>query len=298
MARASAFSDCHPLVNLLFFALMLAVTMFVLHPVCLAVSLGGALACLVSLRGWRGAAESGKLVVPVALLAALLNPAFNHRGATILLYLPTGNPLTLESILYGLAAGAMLAAVVLWFACINAVMTSDKFVYLFGRWAPALSLVLSMALGFLPRFARQLRAVGQARRAAGRDLARGSLPGRLREAAAQFSILITWSLENAVDTADSMRSRGYGLPGRTAFSLYRLSGRDRALLLWMGLLGLWVGSVWLSGGFDSQYFPRFQAGFFSPGTAAGCLALLLLALTPVILNTWEARTWTRLHSGN
>ena len=56
MARASAFSDCHPLVNLLFFALMLAVTMFVLHPVCLAVSLGGALACLVSLRGWRGAA--------------------------------------------------------------------------------------------------------------------------------------------------------------------------------------------------------------------------------------------------
>ena len=32
---------------------------------------------------------------------------------TILTYLPTGNPLTLESVLYGLAAGAMLCAVLL-----------------------------------------------------------------------------------------------------------------------------------------------------------------------------------------
>ena len=39
-----------------------------------------------------------------ALLAAVVNPAFVHQGVTILTYLPSGNPLTLESILYGLAA--------------------------------------------------------------------------------------------------------------------------------------------------------------------------------------------------
>ncbi len=44
-----------------------------------------------------------------------MNLAFNHEGATILAYLPSGNPLTLESIAYGFAAAAMLAAVVLWF---------------------------------------------------------------------------------------------------------------------------------------------------------------------------------------
>jgi energy-coupling factor transport system permease protein len=49
---------------------------------------------------------------------------------------PLRNPLTLESIFYGLAAAVMLAAVVLWFGCYNEVMTSDKFIYLFGRVIP------------------------------------------------------------------------------------------------------------------------------------------------------------------
>ena len=30
--------------------------------------------------------------LPVLLLAALVNPAFNHAGVTILIYLPSGNP--------------------------------------------------------------------------------------------------------------------------------------------------------------------------------------------------------------
>ena len=66
------------------------------------------------------------------------NLAFNHEGATILAYLPSGNPLTLESIVYGLSAAVMMASVILWFSCYNAVMTSDKFAYLFGRVIPAL----------------------------------------------------------------------------------------------------------------------------------------------------------------
>ena len=32
-----------------------------------------------------------------------------------------------------------------------------------------------------------------------------------------LSIMVTWCLENAIETADSMKSRGCGLPGRSAF---------------------------------------------------------------------------------
>ena len=152
MRGRDAFSSYHPLVNFLYFALVLAYTMCLMHPASLLISLAGALAYSIYLNGRRAVRFSLLFLLPMMLMAALLNPAFNHEGATLLTYLPSGNPLTLESILYGLAAAAMLAAVITWFSCYTAVMTSDKFVYLFGRVIPALSLVLSMALRFVPRF--------------------------------------------------------------------------------------------------------------------------------------------------
>lgn len=44
-----------------------------------------------------------------------------------------GNPLTLESLWYGAAAGGMLVCILMWFHCYNVVMTSEKFIHLFGR---------------------------------------------------------------------------------------------------------------------------------------------------------------------
>ena len=88
--------------------------MVLTHPACLMISLCGAAACLIAQRGWRGAAGTLWYVLPVVLLATAVNPAFSHRGATVLAYLPSGNPLTLESIAYGVGAGAMLAAVLLF----------------------------------------------------------------------------------------------------------------------------------------------------------------------------------------
>ena len=159
-----AFLACHPAVNLLYFVLVLTFSMFFLHPLCLAVSLCAALWCAAQLNGGAAVRRSALLLAPTALLAALVNLAFNHQGATILAYLPSGNPLTLESIAYGFAAAAMLAAVVLWFSCWNTVMTSDKLMHLFGRVVPALSLLLSMTLRFVPRFQAKLREVTAARR--------------------------------------------------------------------------------------------------------------------------------------
>ena len=255
MRNKDAFSGYHPTINFLYYALVLLFSMCLMHPVYLAISLTGALAYDIYLKGRKAVRFAVMGLLPMAALAALLNPAFNHEGATILTYLPSGNPLTLESILYGLAAGAMLCAVVLWFVCFNAVITSDKFVYLFGRVIPALSLVLSMTLRFVPLFRRQLEVVRQAQFCIGRDASCGSVWQRVRRAVTIFSIMVTWSLESAIDTADSMRSRGYGQPGRTAFSIYRLDSRDRSLLLWLAFCGTYLLAAALSRGLFFQYYP-------------------------------------------
>ena len=291
-----AFSSYHPAVNFLYFGRVLFFTMCFLHPACLLLSLAAALRYAVCLNGRRAVRRSLRYLLPAALLAALINPAFNHQGATILTYLPSGNPLTLESIAYGLAAAALLSAVVTWFSCYTAVMTSDKFVYLFGRVIPALSLVLSMALRFVPRFQVQARAVSQAQRCVGRDVSDGSLLQRLRNGVTILSILLTWCLENALETADSMKSRGYGLPGRTAFSIYRLDDRDQAALWWLGALGGYILSMWGVGGFACRYFPTFRLAPRDGWSLSGLLAFGLLCLTPVIIDRREDRQWTRLRS--
>lgn len=290
-----AFSSYHPAVNFLYFGLVLFFTMCFLHPACLLLSLAAALRYAVCLNGRRAVRRSLRYLLPAALLAALINPTFNHQGATILTYLPSGNPLTLESIAYGLAA-ALLSAVVTWFSCYTAVMTSDKFVYLFGRVIPALSLILSMALRFVPRFQVQARAVSQAQRCVGRDVSDGSLLQRLRNGVTILSILLTWCLENALETADSMKSRGYGLPGRTAFSIYRLDDRDQAALWWLGALGGYILSMWGAGGFACRYFPTFRLAPRDGWSLSGLLAFGLLCLTPVIIDRREDRQWTRLRS--
>ena len=291
------FTDCHPAVNFLYFALVLAFSMCLTHPAALLISLAGACCYLTRLLGASELGRSARWLVPMALLAALVNPAFVHQGVTILTYLPSGNPLTLESILFGLASALLLAAVVLWFRCFGEVMTSDKFIYLFGRIIPALSLVLSMTLRFVPRFRRQFRTVAQAQRFMGRDTENGSLLRRGRNAMKVFSILVTWSLESAIDTADSMRSRGYGQPGRTAFALYRLDDRDRSLLLWLGFCGLYLLSGVLSGGLYFQYYPLLLGAPAQPLTVSFFAVYLLLCLTPAGLSLAQRRRLRRLMKG-
>ncbi len=292
MGRKDSFAAFHPLVNFLYFALVLLFAMFFKHPVSLAASFLCAILYAAELQGWRKALGSVLALLPLILFAAVLNPAFNHQGVTILCYLPTGNPLTGESILYGFAAAVMLGSVILWFTCCTAVLTSDKFIYLFGRVLPAVSLILSMTLRFVPRFRTQLQAVREAQRGMGRDIT-GKLSVQIKNAAAILSALITWSLENAVEMADSMKSRGYGLSGRTAFSIYHFERRDWLLLGWLLLCAVYICYGWFEGALRWQYFPVF----------GGQLALsyqmiyLALCLTPVMLARKEEYLWKRLRSG-
>lgn len=291
------FSGYHPAVNFLYFALVIGFSMFLMHPVSLIISLGASLAYAVYLNGRKAVRFSLLVMLPMMAVAALVNPAFNHEGATLLAYLPSGNPLTLESILYGLAAAAMLAAVVTWFSCYTAVMTSDKFVYLFGRIIPALSLVLSMTLRFVPKFQAQFRVVSEAQRCVGRDVSNGGLLRRLRNAVTIFSIMLTWSLENAIETADSMKSRGYGLPGRTAFSIYRFDSRDRSVLAWLIYCGFFLCCGAAAGGFAWRYYPTMKGVAWTPLTVCFQAVYLALCLTPVALDLWADWNWRKLHGG-
>lgn len=127
-------------------------------------------------------------MIPFLLFMAVMNPVFNHQGVTILFYLNNGNPITKESILYGVAAACMFVTVIVWFSCYNVVMTSDKFIYIFGKILPALSLIFSMVLRFVPRYLAQIKVISNAQKCIGRDVSQ-EISSRVRGMGLRFSPL-------------------------------------------------------------------------------------------------------------
>ena len=290
------FSTFHPVVNFVYFSAVILFSMFFLHPILIGIGIISAFIYSVMLKGKRAVKFNLLYMLPMLLLMAALNPAFNHQGVTILFYLKNGNPVTLESILYGAAAACMFVTVIFWFSCYNAVMTSDKFIYLFGRIIPALSLILSMVLRFVPRYTAQIKVISNAQKCIGRDATQGNFIRRARNGIKILSIMTTWALENAIETADSMRSRGYGLAKRTSFSLYRFDSRDKAVLT--AIMGLIIivltGSA--AGLNTMRFFPSIKAAkvtFFSISVYS---AYFILCMLPVFINIVEDAKWKRIES--
>lgn len=290
------FKTYHPIVNFVYFVFVIGFSMFFMHPVCLAVSLVSAFAYSVILKGKKAVRTNLIYMLPVVLAAALINPAFNHEGVTILEYLPGDNPLTLESIAYGIGAAVMIISVICWFSCYNEIMTSDKFIYLFGRIIPSLSLVLSMTLRFVPKFSAQLKTVINAQRCIGRDMSNGSIIQRAKHGISVMSIMVTWALENAVETADSMKSRGYGLPGRSAFSIFTFDKRDRRALFLIMALGIYTFAGNLTGGMYFRYFPSLKGNGFSIFSMSVFTAYFVLCIFPVVIEISEVRKWKAIKS--
>ena len=289
-----SFSALHPALTFCYFAAVLLLTMLVLHPVFLALSLLGALGYCAVLRGWRSLGRTLGWLVPFLVLMAALNALLNHAGVTMLFYLPNGNPVTREALCYGAAAAAMFAAVILWFQCCNVVMTAEKYLYVFGSALPGVSLLLSMALRFVPKFSAHIRSVRAAQASLGCGTREGSAWQRLKNGAHILSVTVSWALESGITAADSMKSRGYGEKGRTAFSIYRMDDRDRSLLVWFIFCGAYVLCGVLAGGLRFRYYPSLAGAPVTPMTVSFFVVYFLLCLTPAALDLAAARQWRQI----
>ncbi len=291
-----SFHTYHPLISFFYFVMVIGCSMFVMHPIFLGLSFVGGFSYYVYLKGKKAWKTLLWLCIPIFLISAVANPLFNHEGVTFLAYFRTGNPLTLESIVYGMASGLMIVTVLNWFSCYQVVMTSDKFIYLFGKIIPAMSLILSMVFRFVPKFKIQIEKVYDAQKCIGRDMEQGNLLDRAKHGLKVLSIMTTWALENSVETADSMKARGYGLRGRTNFSNYRFDGRDKKIFILMLILGVTILSGIGMKTVDFLYYPMLQMNENNVWAVVVYIAYGILCLLPMFINTVEEIKWNYLQS--
>ncbi len=292
MENQDTFSTYNPIICFVFFIGAIAFGMFFVHPLFLIASITLACSYYLTIKKRKGL----KLIIgmiPVFIALSLITPLFNTYGDTVLFTYFGSRPYTLEALTYAIELAAMFVSIIIWFACYNAVMTSDKFVYIFGRTAPSISLVLSMILRLVPSFEKKAIQIAGARKCIGMAGDAGTKMEKVEHGMTIISTLTTWALEGGITTADSMRSRGYGCGNRTSFAVYRFGVRDIGLLAGMIALTILIFVCAFMGGTAYEAGSSITFGLFTVIGLAGYVVFLAI---PTVLNIMEAITWHILRS--
>ena len=300
----TAFTKYHPVVNFIFFITAIVMTVVIFHPAALAVSLAASVASAVKFSGKKAVKYFFAFPFFVMILSMILNPLFVHKGLTVLFYIGE-SPVTVEAFAYGACTAMMVGAVIMWSYCYTQIMTSDRFMAVFGKIAPSTSLVFSMILRFLPRARRQAGKIASAQEllyvpaesAESGKPTEGQTPeeqtkkAKIKKGIRVMSVLTTWALENSIDTADSMRARGYGLAGRTMYRKYRTRPAD--IICGALIMALLAASVWAkaSGVWDFYCYPEIEFG--GKPVLPACILLGAAYAVPLVIEVWEDIKWTR-----
>ena len=220
-----AFDLVHPVVQLGCFAVILIFTMMAIHPVFLMISYLAALSFSFYAQGWRSTLKGLAWQIPLILICTAINPLFSAVGSTQLFRIGS-RAIYAESVIYGACMGLMLASIILWFSNAVRVLTLDKVMTALGNRLPTIGIMLSMTMRMVPQFVTRGRLIGstmQAVSSAKPQNAAEQTGGRIR----LVSVLMGWSMEDSLETADSMRARAWGATHkRTSYQRYRFCTYD------------------------------------------------------------------------
>lgn len=286
------FERCHPAVNFIYFAAVMIGMVCFQHLIYLLISFGCAFVYSIKRNGLK-ALIFNIAALPFVIAFALYYSSYTHFGVTVLEKNFIGNNMTFEALVYGFVLGITAAGVCIWFSCVYSVFTTDKVVYLFGKFSPRLSLFLAILLRMVPRIRKEAKKINIAQQGIGRGVSQGNLWQRLRNCIRIFSMLITWIIESLTTVSESMRSRGSTLRGRKAFSIYRFDNRDRAYVigiftcLTVTLMGVWLQQM------DMQYDPRIVFPTIAPMSYLFFIGYGVLCLMPLLLELWTEYRFRR-----
>lgn len=277
------FSKYNPQATLLFFVSEIIATLVIFHPLYLFISLVSAFVYKLMLDGKKAVSYVIKLILPLILLISVFNMLFVHTGVTELFTL-FDMSFTAESLFYGFCQGVMFASVIIWMSNYSRVVTSEGLLAVFGKKAPNISLVFSMVLTFIPRLKRNLDEINDA----------GALlehnESKMKKGISNLSALISMTLEESIETADSMKARGFH-NNRTPYSKYPFSFKD-GIVIALELIFLGVLLYFKIAGKTLFIFePKI---YMEKVNVFSIILFALLSFIPVIIDLGEEIRWLYL----
>lgn len=290
MTEGFGVRSLHPILILTYYAGGITFGMLLFHPYILLAGWAAAVIVNLHLDGGREWRRWSLAMLLGVLLIVVMNPILSHRGRTVWFY--WGDlPITMESVVYGLTLAMSMLNLLTFFVTYRLVMTEQKFLFLFSRVSPKAALIAMMAMGLVPRLRRRMQELMLIQRTQGVTVAEGSLIARARNGAKLVGTLLSWTLEDALQTADSMQARGYGTGTRSTYLGFRFRSRDGATLAGFAVCAIVLLVAWANGHGFMIIYPRLGTFALSWGDGLVLVAYVGFLLLPLGWEWRDRRAW-------
>lgn len=286
------FSENHPATQFIFFAASICSVILNRNPFFLCSSL--VIALLYRYLQKRSFKVIKELLFYILLTGffTVLIPLVSHNGKTALFFI-NDNAVTQEAVLLGSCTGLEISSVICWFSCMSHVMSGEKIIYLISGIFPRLAVFISGIMKLIPLGKKQYLNIYRSQKCIYSGYK--SLWKRIYIIIRSFSALITWLIESTADSADSMYARGYGLSGRSSFSIYRFRRFDVVILAVIAYMLPFTAASVIYQTAGAVFYPETVI----PLSAANILTSLLwtiLMLIPIMTEICEEYKWKLLRS--
>lgn len=219
------FTQFHPLVSFLFYTGAISIFILMLHPIFLSIGFVFVLTINFVHDRFNGLRHWSFFIVTSFLLMVILNPLFNERGRHVLFEV-ADHRFTFEAVMYGGMNALSLIGVLAIFSSYNVIMTPNKLLYLFSKLLPQFAVLLMLTLRFIPVMRRRMEEISIIQKSKGILVTDGKWREKVKTGMLFVQALLTFSLEEAIQTADSMKARGFGQERRSTYEYFRFKNAD------------------------------------------------------------------------
>lgn len=234
-----------------------------------------------------------KFFIPMSLLIIILNPLTSHVGTTQI-YITGNFSITLEALIYGILMSTSLLIILLVFTSYNRAVSYQEMLYLFSKRFPHISMVIIMALRFVPLLSYRLSEVNKVFRFNQKkpnSETGESRADKIKKNANKLAVVVSWSMEESMLTAKSMKARGYGIKKRTSYLSYKFRRIDYLFISLILITTITSLFGLLQGYGRIEVYPTISFNISENILSIYYLAFLILLIPMIYMELRERMVW-------
>jgi energy-coupling factor transport system permease protein len=284
----------HPAVYIIYYLVLIIFAFLFNNPYYL-ISLLVCVSVLIILQGISSEFKNLiRFFIPMSLLIIILNPLVSHVGVTKI-YIMGNYFITLEAVTYGILMSLSLLIILLLFTSYSNAVSYQEMLYIFSKKFPNISMIIIMALRFIPLLNFRLSEVNKVfqfdQKHSNNEKKDEGKIDKLKNTAKMLAVVVSWSLEESMLTANSMKARGYGITQRTSYLSFKFRKIDYYFMVIVLVSALVCIAGLLQGQGRIEIYPQLNFSFSENIFNMYYFSFLILLLPSIYLEFKERSVW-------